>query len=403
MAEKALADWRQALVDLEAVGGPDWAPDAFAAITGEATAADDAFLQADYAGAAQHYTTAAREARRLQAKAPEVLSQLLMEGQSALDQGDGPQSSERFALALKIDPQNEAARKGLERAAKIADVIALMQSGEAHETTGNFALALADYETALARDPEWPPAQAAVPRVRNRIAMAQFDHHMSAGLTAFHRKAYAEARREINKALAFKPGAPEARDALNQIASAVRDDRIAQLHRQARTAEANETWDQALEHYRQVLGIDPTIQFAIRGATRAEERLRLAKRIKYYMDHPDDLGNATYLEKAAQLVAELRQITPQGPQLKSQIATLDRMVQNAQTVIEVTLKSDELTEITIYRVGRLGHFLTRTLELRPGTYTIAGARDGYKDVRHTLRIRPGQGPTQIVVQCTEKI
>ena len=79
------------------------------------------------------------------------------------------------------------------------------------------------------------------------------------------------------------------------------------------------------------------------------------------------------------------------------------MVQNAQTAIEVTLKSDELTEITIYRVGRLGHFLTRTLELRPGTYTIAGARDGYKDVRHTLRIRPGQGPTQIVVQCTEKI
>jgi hypothetical protein len=175
------------------------------------------------------------------------------------------------------------------------------------------------------------------------------------------------------------------------------------LRRQAQTAETNETWDQALEYYRQVLGIDPTIQFAVRGATRAEERLRLDKRVQYYMDHPDDLGNDTYLEKAAQLVAELRQISPQGPRLKSQIATLDRMVQNARTVIEVTLTSDELTEVTVYRVGRLGRFLTRTLELRPGTYTIAGARDGYKDVRHTLRIRPGQGPTQIVVQCTEKI
>ena len=84
-AEKALADWRQALGDLEAVGGPDWAPDAFAVITREATAADDAFLQADYAGAAQHYTTAAQDARHLQARAPEVLSQLLAEGQSALD------------------------------------------------------------------------------------------------------------------------------------------------------------------------------------------------------------------------------------------------------------------------------------------------------------------------------
>lgn len=402
-AEKALADWRQALADIEAIGGPDWAPEAFAAVTRNATAADDAFLQADYAGAAQHYTTAAQDARRLQAQAPEVLSQLLAEGQTALDQGDGPRSGERFALALKIDPQNAAARKGLERAQKVAEVIALMQIGQSHESAGNFALALADYEAALALDPEWPPAQAAVPRVRKRVATAQFNHHMSAGLAALHRKAYTEARREINKALAFMPGAPEARDALNQIDTAARDDRIARLRRQAQTAEKNEAWDQALEHYRQVLGIDPTIQFAVRGATRTEGRVRLGKRVQYYMDHPGDLGNDTYLKKAAQLVAELRQVSPQGPRLKSQIATLDRMVQNARTVVEVTLTSDELTEVTIYRVGRLGHFLTRTLELRPGTYTIAGARDGYKDVRHTLRIRPGQGPTQVVVQCTEKI
>lgn len=402
-AEKALADWRQALTDLEAIGGPDWAPEAFADLTREATAADDAFLQADYAGAAQHYATAAQDARRLQAQAPEILSQLLAEGQTALDQGDGPRSEERFALALKIDPQNPAARKGLERAQKVAEVIALMQNGEAHEASGNLALALADYEAALARDPEWPAAQTAVPRVRQRVATAQFDHHMSAGLTAFHQKNYANARREINRALAFKPGAPEATDALNQISTAVRNDRIAQLRRQAQTAESNEAWDQALEHYRQVLGIDPTIQFATRGAARAEERVRLGKRIQYYMGHPDDLANDTYLEKAAQLVAELRQVTPQGPRLKSQIATLDRMVQNARTRVAVTLTSDELTEVTIYRVGRLGHFLSRTVELRPGTYTIAGARDGYKDVRQTLRIRPGQGPTQVVVQCTEKI
>jgi len=402
-AEKALADWRQALGDLETIGGPDWAPEAFTAITREATAADDAFLQADYAGATRHYTTAARDARRLQGQAPEILSQLLAEGQTALDQGDGPRSSDRFALALKIDPQNPAARKGLERSQKVAEVVTLMQNGEAHEAIGNLALALADYEAALARDPEWAPAQAAVPRVRQRVATAQFDHHMSAGLTAFHNRNYADARREINRALVFKPGAPEALDALSQISTAVRNDRIAQLRRQAQTAETNEAWDQALEHYRQVLGIDPTIQFATQGANRAEERVRLGKRIQYYMDHPDDLANDTYLEKAAQLVAALRQITPQGPRLKSQIATLDRMVQNARTRVAVTLTSDELTEVTIYRVGRLGQFLSRTVELRPGTYTIAGARDGYKDVRQTLRIRPGQGPTQVVVQCTEKI
>ena len=402
-AEKALADWRRALADLEAIGGPEWAPEAFAAISREAMTGDEAFLQTDYAGAARHYTTAAQEAGNLQAQAPDALARLLTEGRTALDQGDGIRSIDRFTLALKIDPQNPLALRGLERAAKIADVVALMQTGETHEAAGNLALALADFEAALALDPEWPPAQAAVPRVRNQVAAAQFEHHMSAGLAAFHRRSYAEARRDINRALAFKPGAPEALDALNQIDAAARDDRIAALRRQAQTAEESEAWPQVLDHYRQVLGIDPTIQFAVRGAARAEERLRLEKRVAYYLAHPDDLANDVYLAKAEQLLVELRQASPQGPRLQSQIATLDRMVQNAQTTVVVTLTSDDQTEVTVYRVGRLGQFRSRTLELRPGAYTVTGARDGYKDVRHTIRIRPGQGPTQIVVQCTEKI
>ena len=402
-AEDALADWRQALSNLEAIGGPQWAPEAFAAIAGEAKTADEAFLQSDYTTATRHYATAAEEARRLEATAPDVLAKLLAEAQSALAQGDGLRSRDAFTLALKIEPQNPEARKGLERAQKVAEVVALMQTGQTHETAGNLALALADYEAALALDPEWVPAQTAVPRIKNQVAEAQFDLHMSAGLAAFHRKAYAEARREIDKALAFKPGAPEALDAIRQVDNAVRNDRIARLRQQAQNAEKSEAWPQALDHYRQVLGIDSTIQFAIRGAARAEERLRLEKRATYYMDHPDALSSDAYFDKAEQLLTDLRRVAPQGPRLQSQIATLDRMVQKARTTVAVTVTSDELTEVTIYRIGRLGQFLSRTVELRPGIYTITGSRDGYQDVRHTLRIRPGQGPIQVAVQCTKKI
>jgi tetratricopeptide (TPR) repeat protein len=402
-AEQALADWRQALADLEAIGAGAWGSETFAAITAAADAGDAAFLAADFATAAEHYTAATRDARRLQARAPEALERLLAEGQAALTAGDGKRSSANFTLALKIDPANATARQGLARAAKVAEVVALMQSGEAHEAAGRLALALADYEAALALDPAWPPAQAAVPRIRDQVALDRFQDHMSKGLTALQRKAYGDARREIKKALAFKPKAPEALDALLQIDTAAREDRIARLGKLARSAETDEAWDQALAYYRQVLGIDPAIRFAAQGAARAEERLRLEKRVAYYREHPDDLGRDAYLAQAEDLLAELRRISPQGPRLQSQIATLDRMVHNARTPVVVTLKSDQQTVVTVYRIGRLGQFATRRLELRPGTYTIAGARDGYKDVRRTIRIRPGQGPTQVVVQCTEKI
>lgn len=402
-AEAALADWRRARSDLEANGGPDWAPEEVAAVDRVAKAGDEAFLASDFTGAAQHYAAAAREARDLASRAPDVLARLLKEAEDALARGDGRLAGERFALALKIDPRNPAALKGQNRAQKVAEVVALMQNGEAHETAGSLALALADYEAAFALDPDWAPAREAVPRVRRQMAVDQFGRHMSAGLAAFHRKTYAEARREINKALAFKPGAPEALDALSQIDAAARDDRVARLRRQAQGAETDENWHQALQHYRAALAIDTALQFAVRGAARAEERLRLEKRVAYYVDHPGDLAKATYLEQAIQLMAELRRLTPQGPRLQSQIATLDRMVQNARQMVTVNLNSDEQTEVTIYRIGRLGRFLTETVELRPGTYTVTGSRDGYKDVRQTIRIRPGQGPVQVVIQCTEKI
>ena len=53
------------------------------------------------------------------------------------------------------------------------------------------------------------------------------------------------------------------------------------------------------------------------------------------------------------------------------------------------LESDQLTSVTLYRVGALGAFAAKEVELRPGTYTAIGSRDGYRDVRQTFTVRPG--------------
>jgi len=46
--------------------------------------------------------------------------------------------------------------------------------------------------------------------------------------------------------------------------------------------------------------------------------------------------------------------------------------------------SDNLTEVSVYRVGRLGRFTAQELLLRPGRYTVVGTREGYKDVRQEV-------------------
>jgi hypothetical protein len=47
--------------------------------------------------------------------------------------------------------------------------------------------------------------------------------------------------------------------------------------------------------------------------------------------------------------------------------------------------------------------MSRTVELRPGTYVIVGTRDGYRDVRRTVRIGADGSQESINVRCEESI
>ena len=78
------------------------------------------------------------------------------------------------------------------------------------------------------------------------------------------------------------------------------------------------------------------------------------------------------------------------------------MVQTAQIPLKITLESDNLTQVAVYRVGRLGAFLKKDLTLRPGSYTIVGTRNGFKDVRKRIALKPGQ-PLRVTIICREKI
>ena len=71
--------------------------------------------------------------------------------------------------------------------------------------------------------------------------------------------------------------------------------------------------------------------------------------------------------------------------------------------MRVQLESDELTDVRVYKIGRLGTFERTELELRPGRYGVVGSRDGYRDVRHELVIVAGEVPQPLVVRCEEKI
>ena len=74
-----------------------------------------------------------------------------------------------------------------------------------------------------------------------------------------------------------------------------------------------------------------------------------------------------------------------------------------RTPVAVVLESDGQTQVVVHKVGRLGAFERKTLDLKPGTYTVVGTRSGYRDVRRQLVVKPAAALPPLVVRCEEAI
>jgi hypothetical protein len=402
-AEEALADFTLAQHALEVLGVSHWGGERYDRMRALSKAADKSLMEKEYRAATLNYQEALALARELSDGADDVLARLLNEGERTLRQGEGERAQELFGVALMIDPENSFARHNLERAKNSKKVAQLIVSGKGQERKNNLARAHAAYQEALQLDPESEEARDAFNRIAKVITDEQFQKFMSEGLSALHRNDYTRARSLFLEAQSFKPDSREVKDALFQVDEAIRLARIEELRTEARAAEKAEKWNQAQKAYLDVLKIEGTIQFALEGRERSQKRQQMEARMQQYIQKPHLLESDRMLALALQLAKEAETVEPKGPLFKEQLKRLDELVRVAQTTLPVTIESDGLTEVIIYKVGKLGSFHHKEVHLRPGTYTIVGNRNGFKDVRQRVKVKAGQDDLRVTVQCSEKI
>lgn len=246
-----------------------------------------------------------------------------------------------------------------------------------------------------------PPATTAV------TADPVFASLMAEGLASLERDDLEAARLAFEKASALSPGSVEAAGGIARVEAAEQLVALAGHQDRAEAFETQERWGEAVAEYASALTLDPTIRFALSGHERSEYRHRLSRQLDAYVGRPERLSSDSVLASARGLLAEAEEVEADeletaAPVLRRQIAQLRHLVDIAATPIRVVLLSDEVTEVLVYGVGQLGTFDRKELDLRPGTYTVVGTRDGYRDVRRQLVVEPGAAPS-LTVRCEERI
>ena len=402
-AEKALEAFLILKKVIQEKGVAEWGGKEYEEMTTLSREADERFMDHTFLAAAEKYAQAGRKAAELADTTQAVFQRLLEEGRKALEEGDSNIAQKKFRTALMIEPFSDPAQRNLERAETLDAVNCLVESGKTHEKNDRFAFAHTDYQEALKLDPESKEAQQALNRVKERIVGQQFQKLISDGLTAYHDGRYQSARTQLLRAKSFRPDSREVQNALLQVDEAIRLAKIEKLRQKALTAEKTEDWEQALRSYLAVLKIDPNISFAVEGKKRALEQIRVAKRIRFFLEKPDVMKSNPQLQNAVLVIEEAESLQPRGPRLSERLDELKALVDAARTPVKVMIESDNLTEVAVYKVGKLGRFTTRELSLRPGTYTVVGSRDGYKDVRQKIIVKPRQKALRVTVICGNKV
>jgi len=403
LADAALGDLLQMEDDLRAKAVERWGGQDWAAALDFVNDGDEAYKRGDFTRAVSAYQDALAQLRPLDSRVDEVLNDALADGLAALEAGNRAMAVERFELALAIDASNAAAKQALQRALQLDKVLELMTAAAAAETQSQWDAALAAYDDVIGLDPQWTAAQEGRQRVQAIVREQNYQAAMSAGYAAVAAESYSQAAQAFEKALRARPGDRDASAALAQIKTDQRQSELVRAVAAARTLEIKELWLEAVQKYQVIIDRDSSVTVAREGLARSRKRAGLAASLEHELDNTTRLNQEPVWQAAQALLQQARGIDAPGPRHSAQIEALAQALEIAAQPVPVVFESDNLTEVVIYKVGSLGVFARRTLELRPGAYVAVGSRAGFRDVRRDFLVQ-GDGETPpIDVRCKETI
>ena len=402
-AEQLLGEWLKLQARAEADGIASWGADLYPAILAETALGDEKYQESQYRESQAAYQNSIRGLNDLLASKEERLASALENGEQALAEHNGLAAAENFDMALTIDPNNEQARHGAERARNLEQVLALYNKGLEFEQQGNLAAAQQVLQEATVIDSAFIPAREGLARVESRMQELAFQKAMSRTLEALNNNDSGEARKSWDEAARLHPDDASVKDAGQRLAEMEKAKQLAQLQDRAEKLAAEERWGETLLIYEKALAIDAHFAFAETGQEMARLRLELDRQVQEIISRPDRLQENGPMQEAALALSRLKSIEDPGPRIQIQISELSRLIRTASTPVEAILHSDNETSVVIYRVGKFGHFLKKRVSLLPGSYTVVGSRPGFRDVRKDLKVQSGISPITIDIRCEEPI
>ena len=402
-AQDVLASLLELQADLDAIEVDSWGGEVYREAISFAEIGDGFYREQAFIEARDSYSQGLNALQNIIDTTPEVLVRLLQQGQIALEVLDAQLAAQYFSQALLLDIENSLAMAGLARAKTLDEVGGLISRAQTRYEGSELEAALELYEQAFSLDPQYTALGTNLNRVKQAITENEFSQIMSEGYALLENEQPELAINAFRQASNLGIRIEQALAAITQTENQISSREISTLQGQISSAEIAEQWAEAVSAYKEVLSVDGNLVFAINGKDYAEKRLRLDQLLEASIAAPERFADDEVYQQTLDIYYTGRAIEEPGDKLVQQLTTLQELLDSSQQSISVQLISNNETQVSLLRSGGLGLFQRQSISLKPGRYVLVGQRQGYRDVRTEFMVGFGQTPTQVLIQCDEKI
>jgi tetratricopeptide (TPR) repeat protein len=402
-AQQTLSDLLNVQGSLEKKQVARWAGSEFDSAVATAHKGDEAYANQRFDDANGLYESAASAMQAIISNEPALYAAQMKSADAAFQAGNAETAEQGYTLAVLIKPDSSEAANGAQRAHVLKDVLALLRDGKTQEAAGNLEVARDKYQQALSLDHANSDAARSLARMQGAIVDRNFAAAMSRGFAALQAGSPEKAQEAFRQADTIKPGAKEVKTAMQQAQDQQTFSAITVHVNNATQKEADENWSEALAAWDAALGVDPNLVAAQQGKQRATGRNNLDQYMIAIIKDPLRLADQGVFAQTTQVLADAGRLPSPGPKLQFQLSTVGKFVDQIRKPVAVQVQSDGQTAVTIYKVGELGLFTAKAVNLTPGAYVAVGVRKGYRDVRKEFTVSiDGQAPVVSVI-CTDTI
>lgn len=362
-----------------------------------------AFDRSEYARAVTNVEEALRNAKTLKQEIADTFQASLSQANDAFLNDNAVLAQDLIDRALRLNGNSVDARALHARIGVLPEVLALFKTAAETEAQNQLLGLQGVLKKIVQLDPQRLSVALRLATLEEKIKRAKYNRHLQQASADIKAQNTQAARLEVAEASALYPGEPDTAALSAQIDTMERNRRVSALLQDAEVLEKQDNWPAVMARFEQILGEDASNRAAINGREKANKIISANNRVVDILNRQIRLQDATVYQKTLEFIDLIKPLAPDSKTLASSISTLEERLELWQQKVQVTVRSDGKSQVSVRRVGQVGTVKQKDILLRPGNYDFECSRKGYQSKIVEHFVPPGQNGTLVSISCDVRI